>query len=938
MKFMGYFTIKQRLLAMVTISILLFIGFSIFANFSVRQVGGLVNTIYDHPFKVTTAALSEESKISEMHNSMLKYLAYTDNAQLQLDISKIQVEQSELYTDLDIIKVNILGDKGIQLEKDVRGLIEKLPLIKDHYLSLILKGKGDEAKKYLLGTEAKVVQDIISKLTEIQKYSETTASMYRIDANEKKTNNINIMLLLIVSIVFIKFVTFLFTTKSIQKSLQPLKKAVEEAASSNNFLTVELIGNNEINDIGKEYNRLINVLKNELEFKDGQNKLSGILTGNTNVNVFAENTITFLARYFNAGSGVFFIYQEDDQLLRLISSYAYTERDDLSNSFALGEGIIGQVALEKKPILLKNIKRGNIQITTGTIVETPLNIYIFPLIYEEQLYGVVELSAFEPFDSNKQNMINELSNIIATNLFSVLQSEKIRMLLKDTQETNAVMEEQQTMLEQQTQEMTRKNLQLQELLEKSQQQSEELQAQQEELRHTNKELEEQTNDIADKNEDLKIAQMEIEEKARALEISSQYKSEFLANMSHEFRTPLNSIIVLSRLLANKEVNTLYTEKQLELAETINSSGKDLLNLINDVLDLAKVEAGKIDVMLEKIDLKGMFGEIEKQMSPIATEKGLFYRTQIDEDVSKFITTDGYRLQQIIKNLLSNSFKFTDHGGITIKASSVNPNTLKEYEMKDNDKYISISVTDTGIGISEDKKEIIFEAFSQVDGSISRKFGGTGLGLTITRELTEKLGGKIVVNSEKGVGSTFILIIPQDLKMGSEIDNHKNIGTPVDNTKEGAETRIEKQEKTEENQEKAIIMDVKQDKEKMLEGKKILIVDDDMRNVFALTSLLEENGLSVIIGKNGKECLEKLKEIPDVDLVLMDIMMPELDGYATMIEIRKVEEVKNIPIIALTAKAMKGDRSKCIDAGANDYLTKPIDIDKLISLIKLWLYK
>jgi two-component system chemotaxis sensor kinase CheA len=459
--------------------------------------------------------------------------------------------------------------------------------------------------------------------------------------------------------------------------------------------------------------------------------------------------------------------------------------------------------------------------------------------------------------------------------------------------------------------------QSQSLTEELQTQSEELQVQHEELRSINEQLAKQYHDSEKKTKELENTKRELEEQAKQLEISSQFKSEFLANMSHELRTPLNSMLILAQIFAeNKEGN--LTEKQVDYAHSIHYAGKDLLNLINDILDLSKVESGKIEIIPSKVSLSDIQRDIERQFIPVAAQKGLIFQIEPDQDPALTLTTDEQRVMQILKNLLSNAFKFTEEGRVILKFRTPQIHDFKKKNVPSN-TVLAISVSDTGIGIPQEKQDIIFEAFRQADGTMSRKHGGTGLGLSISRELAQLLGGTLLVESEVGQGSTFTLYLPNLSLAISEAQP-----APVEPTLGFSDLPFEVQvaSSTEWND---------------LLGKKILIVDDDMRNVFALTTLFEKQNMSVVFAENGKDSIDTLLAHPGIDIILMDIMMPEMDGYTAMRAIRKIPDYHTIPIIALTAKAMKNDREKCIEAGASDYISKPINVEQLLSLIRVWLY-
>jgi CheY-like chemotaxis protein len=399
----------------------------------------------------------------------------------------------------------------------------------------------------------------------------------------------------------------------------------------------------------------------------------------------------------------------------------------------------------------------------------------------------------------------------------------------------------------------------------------------------------------------------VEEKAEQLSLISKYKSEFLANMSHELRTPLNSLLILSKMLSeNKEAN--MTGEQIKFANTIYSSGCDLLALINEILDLSKVEAGKMPIVPRDVKVPEICEYLEHTFRPVANHKNLSFQIETSPDIGgSVINTDVTRVQQILKNLLSNAFKFTEQGKVSMKI---------HHAMKKGEKVIVFAVTDTGIGIPKEKQNLIFEAFQQADGTTNRKYGGTGLGLTISRQISKLLGGAIEVESTPGVGSTFTLHLPLRYV---PVD-----GAPADIS----EARVEMMA-TEE-------VKPTLPKDANFKEKKVLVIDDDMRNIFAITVILERQGMEVLYADNGRSGIEKLKENPDIDVVLMDVMMPEMGGLEATQEIRKMEQFKNLPIITLTAKAMKGDREKALEAGSSDYITKPVDTDVLLATMHKWI--
>ncbi len=471
---------------------------------------------------------------------------------------------------------------------------------------------------------------------------------------------------------------------------------------------------------------------------------------------------------------------------------------------------------------------------------------------------------------------------------------------------------------------------------------EELKIQHEELMSTNQELEEKGELLQERNliinqkhQELEKASIELEKKAEELALSSKYKSEFLANMSHELRTPLNSILLLSKLLSENNDGNLNAD-QIEYATVINGSGNGLLELINEILDLSKIESGKMDVYKENIPVAYLTKNTDNIFKPLAKNKGISFISAIESDIPESIFTDRIKVEQVLKNLISNSMKFTENGEVKLQVYNADPNYVENLKLL-SCPYVIFEVTDTGIGIPQNKLEQIFEAFQQADGSTRRKYGGTGLGLAISREIAHLLNGKIIVKSEVGVGSTFQFIIP-----ATNVSQDQNSVLGADETT-SAKKVIEVSESTTAslNPEAPEIKDANKPvyvSHKALVGKKILIVDDDNRNIFSLKNLLESQKIEVAVAMNGKEALKVMSGDVAFDIVLLDMMMPEMDGYETVREIRKKPEWKNLPVIALTAKVMLGDKQKCLEAGVSDYMTKPVVGENLLSLLRIWLHK
>lgn len=977
--------------------------------------------------------------------------------------------------------------------------------------------------------------------------------------------------------------------------------------------------------------------KNERQnwIKTGVNGLNDKTRGDLEIQELAKNIVTFLSKYLDAPIGALYLPNDDATAFNLAASYAFTHRKGFQNSVKPGEGLIGQAAVEKELISLLDVPEDYIRIGSALGNQVPRNIIALPFVFDGDLYGLIELGSFKEFTDIQIEFLQTISENVAIALNTANARKQMKLLLAKTQDQANELQHQQEELQVKNEELREQTEALQKSEKELQTQQEELrvsneeleeqakalkhseqelQAQQEELRVINEELEEKTksleiqkSEIVKKNEDLEEAHNQIKNKAKELEITSKYKSEFLANMSHELRTPLNSLLILSQDLANN-ANDHLSEDEIESAEIINKSGHDLLNLINEILDLSKIESGKMLMNFEAVNLADLIDKSRRNFKRLIEEKGLTFNIEISEKLPKKITTDSQRLDQIIKNLLSNSTKFTSEGEITLSCSmNVNGVDLSRSGL-DPKKAIVISVKDTGIGIPKEKQREIFEAFQQADGSTSRKFGGTGLGLSISKELARLLGGELQLESEPGNGATFSLYLPLEKVNGQ--DNPGNNGNmkqealvqtfhvnePVAQIADKAEHKtptniqsipddrhqLESDKSTiliveddlvfaktlykqckqngfnclatstgeeglalaEEFDPNAIILDIKlpgidgytvlerlksnaatrhipvhmmssydetmdvykmgaigylskpvsaeqlsqtfgkledyinkdiknlllveddsenrrsikkligendvhiseaetgtkaiellksghfdcmildlglpdmsgfelldlmekenlddippvivhtgrdlsqeenaklqqytnsiiikgakseerlldetalflhrvvadmpkiqqkiiknlHNKEEFFKDKNILIVDDDMRNVFALSKILEAKGMKISKAVNGQMALDLVGKNGGFDLVLMDIMMPVMDGYEAMRKIREDSKLRNLPIIALTAKAMKNDREKCIEAGASDYLTKPVNVEQLLSLMRVWLYK
>ncbi|MGC9668280.1 ATP-binding protein, partial [Planosporangium sp. 12N6] len=639
-------------------------------------------------------------------------------------------------------------------------------------------------------------------------------------------------------------------------------------------------------------------------------RIGGLLQGQRDLDEVCRMIMAEVTPLVDAQIGAFFLTASEapDAPLRLTASYGYAPDFDIS--FAPGEGLVGEAALARRTVRVTTANAQGITVRSGIASTPPSDLVVLPVLYEGDPLGVIEFATVSHFSELQLEFLDRLVVTIGVALKTILA-----------------------------------NRRTEELLEQSQRLALELQDQSAELQRTNAELEEkaallseQKGNIETQNREIEMARLGLEEKAQQLAQASQYKSEFLANMSHELRTPLNSMLLLSRLLADNPDENL-TPKQTEFARTIHGAGTDLLALIDDILDLSKIEAGRMDVEPGDVLFSEVRSYVEQAFAPQAEEKGLEFVVSTDAGLPPMLTTDAQRLQQILRNLVSNAVKFTDSGSVTLRIGAADPSRTYGVPSLDGaNRVISFTVDDTGIGISDDKLGLIFEAFQQADGTTSRKYGGTGLGLSISRELARLLGGKIEVSSRMGAGSTFTLYLPDTLPVESTPANvllaavvPTAVAPAGDTADPTAAARpsppmIRPMVAPERRASQAA---------RQLDGTTVLIIDDDVRNVFALTSALELHGMTVLYADNGADGIRILGEHGHVDIVLMDAMMPNMDGNETTRLIRRNPHFVDLPVVFLTAKAMPGDRESSLAAGASDYITKPVDLDELLDVMAAW---
>ncbi len=999
---------------------------------------------------------------------------------------------------------------------------------------------------------------------------------------------------------------------NLTRQIRTILTVVTNVTEGNLTGNIDIVARGEVETLKNGLNQMIRTLKETSEVNTEQDWLktnlsnfSQLMQGSKDLQSLADLVIRELCSAINAQHGVFYLLNEGDEEnskdaeLALLASYAYHERKSVANSFEIGQGLVGQAAREKKRILVHNVPEDYIKIGSGLGDAAPLNVVVLPVLFEGELISVIELAAFGPFSDNVLNFLDQLAVSLGVVANTVKASTQTVNLLNASQSLSQELQNQQMELTETNQKL---EAQARNLLESES----ELKNQQEELQQTNEELEEksrvlidQKREVEKKNREIEEAKVQLEEKAQQLAVSSKYKSEFLANMSHELRTPLNSLMVLSDGL-RKNIDKNLNDKQIEKMNTIHDSGIELLELINEILDLSKIEAGKMSIQVGDIFMQRIQDWALRGFQQMAENKELEFIATLGKNLPPAIRTDEKRLQQVIKNFLSNALKFTEKGRIALHIGVASDGWSEQQETLNHAPIVvAFAVTDTGIGIAQDKHQLIFEAFQQEDGTTSRRYGGTGLGLSISREIAELLGGEIVLESIVGKGSTFTLFLPQTYQRPSHLDDYSSKpilpGIPlqrqIENTpvveqsmkevdddrvnikandrtvliieddisfakilleqarekgykgivatrgdsglycakeyqpdaiildiklpimngwtildrvkhdpkirhipiqvvsvddvsqrglKQGAiaclqkpldETRLKKifqridhfksqkvkqmlvvednesqrqaiidligngdvhviavgsaeegiaaleeqefhclvldlilpnmsgiemvekikeqpqlnslpiivytgKEISEEEEirlravaETIIVKNVKsperlldetalflhrveanlpEPKRQMLQqvhendpqlsGRKILIVDDDVRNIFTLTSIFEAHDSVTLYAESGKQALDVLKSNSDIEIVLMDIMMPEMDGYEAIRRIRQMPEIHDIPIIAVTAKAMREDREKCLEAGASDYIVKPVDTEQLLSLVRVWLYK
>lgn len=1199
--------IITRLLIGFLLPALSIIILSIIATRSISTLAKMTNDIFEHHYAVSMSIMEVKNELLSNQIRIMKMARLDDPARIDLMVQEMEQAKLNIDKHLDIVREKFLGSKN-DLDEAEKA-ITAWRVARQQTISLIRAGRLAEASIKSDGPDAALEAKARNEVDDIIAFATQKSSEFKKSAQNQSETSITGIYLAIIAItagcIFISLVITQSVARSLKRAFATVndlstgageKLRITEAIAAGDLMRdiavaepikidESTLPNDEMGllmkslaDLSRVQNSLDHAfqtmtlsLRESREMERGRdwlktthNELNAIMTGEHEPAVLSKRILVFLAERLRAEIGALYLHDDTDQLLSLVAGYALGNQE--KQHVRHGEGIIGQAVSDNRMICLTDVPGGYMSISSATGEASPAMVVALPLSNSNGMVGALELGTFNRFSEVELEFLQQAGELITIGISISLARQDKNLLLKQTLE-----------------------------------QTEELRVQQEELQQSNEELEERAEMLEQQREQIRLKNLTLESvseqlriKAEELERVSAYKSEFLANMSHELRTPLNSLMILSGLLkTNREGN--LTPRQVEFASIINGSGADLLNLINDILDLSKIEAGKLEYHYEEIMLQEMCDTLSQTFHLTAEEKGLGFKITVDQAAPAAIFIDRQRTMQILKNLLSNAFKFTSTGDVSLSVRLSRPtdNPLST-------QSIVFSVCDSGIGICQEKQQQIFQAFQQADGTTSRKYGGTGLGLSISLQLARAMGGDISVSSLEGEGSTFtlylpleksssivvtaepavytpparvvlpapptqveaaatvasplpddrynllpgsrsILVIEDDLSFagilmemlrergygvlvaadgesGVLLANHYHpsaiildimlpgmdgwrvmeslkdnpdtrhipvhflscleekqkamslgavgfISKPVDNEKldavfdaieealsrtakklliieddevearsmvtllkerdiaitvaatgreaiellerekfdsivldlglsdmpgfellehmqkmngsfrtpviihSGKDLTHEDERKLRKYAESIIIKGAKSperllnevtlflhlvenklhpdkqkmiraslDKESMLEGKKVLLVDDDMRNLFSLSSVLSERHMTVIEAENGKVALERLSEDPDQDIVLMDIMMPEMDGYSAIREIRKNPRFRNLPVIAMTAKALKGDHEKCLAAGASDYISKPIDVEKLMSLLRVWLYQ
>ncbi|WP_246590771.1 CHASE3 domain-containing protein [Paenibacillus sophorae] len=841
-----------------------------------------------HDMQVHELTFQMERNILDMETGQRGY-ALTGNdsylAPYYDGLEKWQVNYSDLK---ELIKGSTSQVENLEsIRKNIEAWIVKAG---QYVVELKQAGRDDEVTAFFHADTGKAIVEQIRSESQHFRDVEQAATAKRISDLKSRNHQLLVTMYILWSLVaIVSIAASVLITDNIVKTLKNVIDAINHIADGNSKARrIEVKTQDEISDLATATNRLLENAEREQRFSDQLTNMSVKLQEKTAPAALCDTFLSKLATILEIQYGAVYIAQDyyGDSLLR-ISSYA-GGNEGLSpgkEKILLGEGLVGQCALDQNILKLEELPDGYIHISSGLGRTPPRQAVIAPVVFENRTVAVVEIASLMKWVPDHFKLLEQMLGLFAVSVNSVMTRMQIQHLYAEAQTMN----------------------------EELQNQSEELQSQTHELINVNSKLESQKQ-VAENSAS------ELEKMNEELERSSRYKSEFLANMSHELRTPLNSMLLLSQILSENHTGNL-TEEQLSYASVIHSSGSDLLAIINDILDLSKVEAGKMLIETSAVNLTEFPNLFEGYFGKTAESKNLEFSVVLEAGTPDIFYTDELRLHQILRNLLSNAFKFTEEGGVKLSISKLNTFSSKGYTPAG--PVLAFAVIDSGIGIPPDKRDLIFEAFQQADGSTARKFGGTGLGLSISQQLSKLLGGHLTVESKPKEGSIFTLYLPyleeesdpKDYSLDSEAAAALERG--ADDSGDAEEARVD-------------------GKYLRLVGKTVLLVDDDPRNIYALTQTLEKYSMHVLTAQNGFECLQRVRENPGIDIMLLDIMMPVLDGYDTLSILREELLKHDLPIIAVSAKTKNEEREKCLAAGATDFIKKPVIIKDLLTIMSYYL--
>ncbi|MTI10621.1 response regulator [Curvivirga aplysinae] len=775
----------------------------------------------------------------------------------------------------------------------------------------------------------------------------------------EKTASQRLLTYLVVGLLFLTFVgSFLFIYRRIIQSARRLRKTFSRLALGNTEIDIpDVDRTDEFGDMARASEKFKTALKDSIDqnwIKSHAQEISNDLQAAV---VMGEATESFLERLMpalNSPVGAFFYFNTDYDLLQIMASYGYTKRKGQKNTFEVGDGLIGQVAQKKKPMLIDQLPdEYRHEVDTGVGGHPVKVLYLYPLVHNNTLYGVLEFGSFAKLSQLQLALLDTVLPVVAVYLENLARASKTESLLVRSQNQAEELRASEEELRAQSEEIRVSNEQLRARTEQLAQKTTELQTSEEELRVGNEELSEKTRTLEVRQKELSAAKKDAEIFAEEMRRANQYKSQFLANMSHELRTPLNSLLILARILADNKKGNL-NDDDVEAATIIHESGQHLLNLINDILDLSKTEAGKTELLPEHVRLEQIFTQIRNNFEPIAKEKAVEFKLTMDQDVFEEIYIDPTKLTQILNNLLSNAFKFTEEGCVSFAVKNVNRQDLDRAELNHEENYVKFEVSDTGIGMTSEQLNTVFDAFRQADGSTSRKYGGTGLGLTITRSLCELMGGQVLVTSKSNQGSVFSIIVPVNCaKETVNSDELKQLAAANDDAEKRTEIETLPQSEKEDvdgldmlpeatdlgfevvyltdgqKPSEVVEFDLDDDRDIVaVDREVILIIEDDIVFAELLLKQVRSRGFLGVVAAHPVKGLKLAQLINPVGIVL-DINLPDMDGWEVLRKLKCASHLRHIPVHILSALEDPGD---AFEKGAIGYSSKPASPEILNELI------